>query len=393
MKRAFAPLVLIMAAGAAYAQDQQLGARTKAMGGSYTAFEDDPVSVWLNPAGISTQPDQMSLSYQTYTAYPVDQERGAGDEIKFSVAPETILVDPPMLPSYLGFVFQVGDAENPMAVGICFARPYHLHYAMDQISDPNQTVFEPTANVEQSLSRFRVAFAKDFRIRPQGEAGLLTHLSLGAGLDVSYERWLFSSPDGQFSDTTSSMGFGFGGLVGVYDNLDSFRVNVGLGYSSRVKFTFDIEPDILPAFDMPNQLNVGAVFYLLPGTPLRITVDSQFIGWKEVAEKPLFAGHPTFEDVVNTSIGFEYKIGFEKFSLYPRIGFRKFDAPWADADNLPATGAFKLVLDTKDEAFNIFTFGAGISWNTAAGKIRSVDLAGDTGGDSFNIAVGYTHEF
>ncbi len=30
---------------AALAQDQQLGARTKAMGGSYTAFEDDPVSV------------------------------------------------------------------------------------------------------------------------------------------------------------------------------------------------------------------------------------------------------------------------------------------------------------------------------------------------------------
>ena len=27
----------------AAAQDQQVGARTKAMGGSYTAFEDDPV--------------------------------------------------------------------------------------------------------------------------------------------------------------------------------------------------------------------------------------------------------------------------------------------------------------------------------------------------------------
>ena len=47
------------------AQDQQIGARTKAMGGSYTAFEDDPVSVWLNPAGIANQITQMSASYQT----------------------------------------------------------------------------------------------------------------------------------------------------------------------------------------------------------------------------------------------------------------------------------------------------------------------------------------
>ena len=63
-------LVLLVCAATASAQDQQLGARTKAMGGSYTAFEDDPVSVWLNPAGIATQPDQLSIAYQTYTAYP-----------------------------------------------------------------------------------------------------------------------------------------------------------------------------------------------------------------------------------------------------------------------------------------------------------------------------------
>jgi hypothetical protein len=36
--------LLALSAGA-WAQDQQVGARAKAMGGSYTAFEDDPVSV------------------------------------------------------------------------------------------------------------------------------------------------------------------------------------------------------------------------------------------------------------------------------------------------------------------------------------------------------------
>ena len=46
--------VLVLATGAS-AQDFQVGARTKGMGGSYTAFEDDPTSIWLNPAGIATQ--------------------------------------------------------------------------------------------------------------------------------------------------------------------------------------------------------------------------------------------------------------------------------------------------------------------------------------------------
>lgn len=64
---------LAAAARAAFAPDQQLGARTKAMGGSYTAFEDDPVSIELNPAGIATQPNQMSISYQTDTTYPLLQ--------------------------------------------------------------------------------------------------------------------------------------------------------------------------------------------------------------------------------------------------------------------------------------------------------------------------------
>src|SRR5262250_786032 len=102
-------LALALPSFASAAQDQQVGARTKAMGGSYTAFEDDPVSVWLNPAGIATQPDQLSVAYHTYTAYPKGRERGPGDTINFTVKPSTIMGDPALLPSYLGFVFQVGD--------------------------------------------------------------------------------------------------------------------------------------------------------------------------------------------------------------------------------------------------------------------------------------------
>src|SRR5689334_24006256 len=99
---------------AAVAQDQQLGARTKAMGGSYTAFEDDPVSVWLNPAGIATQPSAMSISYQSYTTYPIGEET-TSTGTKTTADAQTTMVDPAFIPSYLGFVFQIGSAESPMA--------------------------------------------------------------------------------------------------------------------------------------------------------------------------------------------------------------------------------------------------------------------------------------
>src|SRR5262245_20824131 len=95
--------LLLALTSAAAAQDQQLGARTKAMGGSYTAFEDDPVSVWLNPAGISTQNTSMSIAYQTYTTYPLARERDPNSNVETTSAEaETTFVDPAFIPSYLG---------------------------------------------------------------------------------------------------------------------------------------------------------------------------------------------------------------------------------------------------------------------------------------------------
>src|SRR5262245_24620304 len=129
-------VLLLAAASSAFAQDQQLGARTKAMGGSYTAFEDDPVSIWLNPAGIATQPTQGSLAYQTYVTYPLHEKLQGNGSSTFSANPEMNLVDPIILPSYLGFVFSLGKSDSPMAFGFCYARPYHLNYSFAKVSDP-----------------------------------------------------------------------------------------------------------------------------------------------------------------------------------------------------------------------------------------------------------------
>jgi long-subunit fatty acid transport protein len=397
MRIALAVALALAGAGTAAAQDQQLGARTKAMGGSYTAFEDDPVSIWLNPAGIATQPDQMSVVYQTTTAYPVTKERGPGDTVLYSVEPEMILGEPAIIPSYLGFVFQVGSADSPMAVGLCYAQPYHLDYAMDLVTDPDQTVYKPRNEMKQSMARFRTAFAYDIRFAPSGGEGFLNHLALGVGADVGYERWEFQTQDGRDeSDSGASLGYGAGLLLGVYDNTRDLKINLGVAYQSAVRFSFSTEPDLLPAFDMPQQLNAGLTLYLLDQTPLRITLDLQWVAWSETAESPLFPTQPEFQDAYNYSIGAEYRVripGVEGIDFYPRLGFRRFAAPWEDKDDLPAIGAYKLVLDTKGEVFNIVTFGLGVSWTSAAGKVRSVDLAADIGGDSPNVAVGLTYEF
>jgi hypothetical protein len=182
--------------------------------------------------------------------------------------------------------------------------------------------------------------------------------------------------------------------VGLYDDVDAFKVNFGVAYQSAVRYAFEIETDILPAFDMPQQVNAGVTLYLLSGTPLRLTVDLQWIDWSETAEDPLFARFPGFEDALNVSFGAEYRLALsERIHLYPRAGFRRFDAPWEDEDDLPMTGAYRLVLDTGGERFNLGTFGFGLSWTNEVGKSRTVDVAGDAGGDSYNVAVGFTYEF
>jgi long-subunit fatty acid transport protein len=391
-------VVLAALASPLCAQDQQLGARTKAMGGSYTAFQDDPLLVWLNPAGIATQPDQLSIAYQTYTAYPKKESRGPNGTTDFSVRGQTILPSPVIIPSYIGFVVQLGEPDDPWAIGAGFARPYNLDYSMDEILSPGQTAFDPRFEVAESLYRFRVAGAHDCRLRSAAEAGFLTHLALGVGLDLGYEEWRFSSPAGdpRGERRGSSMAPGFGGglLLGLYEDRESFSLHFGAAYQSAVKFNFAVAPDLEPAFDMPQQVNVGLTLYLHEGLPLRVTWDVQWIDWSRTAEKPLATGQPEFRNSLNYSLGLEYRVELsEKTLLYPRLGYRRFEAPWADKNNLPATGGFKLVLDTKGNKFNIVTFGAGISWTTKENKVRSFDIAGEAGGDSYNVAVGYTHEF
>src|SRR5262245_12609438 len=144
---------------------------------------------------------------------------------------------------------------------------------------------------------------------------------------------------------------------------------------------------------MPQQINVGITGYFLPKLKLRTTVDMQWVQWSETAEQPAFPGQPKFRDAFNYSIGFEYRLSVtDNLSLFPRLGYRRFNAPWSDKDDLPMTSRFKLLLDTKGSHFNIVTTGIGVTLTDDKGKLWIIDLGADFGGDAWNMALGFTYE-
>ena len=395
MSKVLAIAAILAVPAAAWAQDQQLGARTKAMGGSYTAFEDDPVSIWLNPAGISTQANSFAIAYQTYTTYPLQKDiSNVPGEVVNAGKAQTSFIDPAFIPSFLGFVFQIGTADLPMSIGVCYARPFALDYSFDHARDPAQTTFVADTDMKESFSRFRAAFAIDFKFAKAGEPGWLTHLSAGGGIDIGFAHWTIVTDTDTQSDDVTAPGGGAGLLLGVYDNLQNLKMNLGVAYQSAIQWHWNKNPLLYPTFDMPQQLNVGVTGYFMDNLPLRMTADLQWVGWKDTTEKPTFPGQPSFRNVLNYSFGAEYRIPLSTvISLYPRAGYRGFNAPWSNKNNLPSVDDYKLIVTTKGGHQNLATFGAGVSWTTDQGKIRSVDVGADVGGDAFNIAFGFNYEF
>lgn len=399
--RGLAVGLAVLAGGASIglAQDQQVGARTKAMGGSYTAFEDDPVSIWLNPGGIATQADAGTIDYQTYTLYDLKTSTSGGA----NTAPAQLgWSDPAFLPSYLGVIFQLGTSDSPQALGFCFATPFHLrleYLPYDFTTGTSGSA--PGLSVDQSFYRIRSAYARDFRFKPEG---LFTHLAIGLGGDINVTDWTFTqfkainggTDTATLTVTDRNVGFGGGAglLLGVYDNRSDFKVNLGAAYQSRANYSFSINAVDVPLFDWPNQFQGGLTFYLLNGLPLRLTVDAQEIQWSSAVRHSLLPGVRSFRDVTNYSAGAEYAIqASEKVKLYPRAGVRYFNAPWSNANDLPAVGLQRLGIKTKSGSFVIGSAGLGVGWANDAGKSRMFDLGFDAGGDEPGFALAFTLEF
>jgi hypothetical protein len=388
-------IVLLFSASIACGQDQQMGARSKALGGVGTALEADPHSIWINPSGIAAQPDGLAVSLQTYTFYeetgnPIHKAQGRANGN-----------DPIFLPPFIGAVLQVGSPELPQAVGFCLAAPYHVYFPFN---GPNPTT-PPTdaVVVDQTLMRLRFSYAIDFRLRPLGETGFFNRLALGLGADLAMTRFEYTSPpDNENSpvEYDADLSGGAGVLFGLYDNGEALRVTLGLSYQAPARHDFGdnlkAPLGVVPAFDFPQQVQVGLAFHLLDRLPLRLYLEVVWTDWKRAVEKSRLPGLDGFESSLNVSIGAEYRIELDPLvGLLPRVGIRYFDAPWKQSNrpDLPASGSHQLFIDSRSSSFVIFSFGVGLSWGYKEGTQDSLDLGFEVGGDAPSIALSYAFQF
>jgi hypothetical protein len=383
MRPVCASVLLLSLASTAVAQDFQVGARAKGMGGSYTAFDEDPVAIWLNPAGIAGAPSRIAIDYQTFSQYELDDPGAAlgtqGDAT-------TGLLDPPIVPSFIGFVSPVTKSDEvEHAFGAAMVRPFQ-----NRLTYLNGALRVQT---EQQFSRFRFAWAAKWRAE-EDEHGAKT-FAAGVGLDLGFSAYRENDDAGLLdrSETDTHFGFGLGMLLSVINFDDTMSVDIGVAYQSRIDFAFQIDPELFPVWDWPAMVNAGVTIKCMDKFDLRLTFDVQYIFWDQATKNDTTGAGEDFQDAINLSIGVEYYVRVaENVAVLPRAGYRRYDAPWSDPNRLPAIGNNVLSIDTRDEAFDILTLGVGVQWVTN-GKVRSVDAGLEAGGDAPNFSVGYRHDF
>ncbi len=372
------------------AQEQLVGTRAKGMGGGYTAFDDDPTSIWLNPAGMAGQPTQLAIHYQSHTAYEPQTQPGAGSGKGFA---ETTFNSPLIIPSYLGVVWRLGTPEKSRSFGLAYISPFHVDLTYD--TDGADGQFDLVA--DQRFDRVRFAFAQGLRLRPVGEAGWLPYVSVGGGIDIGYTEvkvTQFGATSQSFDDSDSGLSGGVGVLVTIYDNTEDLRLNFGMALQLPVKYDLQVSTGQAPLFDWPAQVTAGLSLHLFQGTPLRTSLDVQYTAWDRATGDSDVPGAPDVPETISVSFGVEYRfqIGDDWF-LTPRAGYRRFDAPWGRASNLPAIDNRQFVIETDAGAFNMVSVGVSVTWRTEDGRTRTVEIGADVGGDRVSYALGYVHEF
>jgi hypothetical protein len=391
------PVVLLALVSAAAAQDFQVGSRAKAMGGSYTAFGDDPVAIWTNPAGTATQVSQVAATWQSFTEYEFSK---FGVEIPTDThgVPKAALLDPPITPSFIGVVVQVGTADVDMAASIAYVRPFQINYVyvfQDPVLGP---LFEQT---DQQFSRIRAGYAISLK---SSDGPCFSRISAGVALDYVYTKYKeidqSSNPSTGslvFEDSESAVGYGVGILVTAYDG-EAFRVDAGGAYNSGAKFPFELDPNVYPVWNWPALASGGFAFYMGEGYPLRVTVDLQWIGWAQAVGHP-GAGQRGFRDTVSYSLGAEYGFKLQETKrLYARAGLKSFETPWGRRDALPAVGQSQLDIKTKGSRLEILTLGGGFYWTRKNGdgesRLSGIDVAVELFGETrLLIGVGFTYQF
>ena len=386
-----------VASAAASAQDTQISARAKGMGGSYTAFGDDPISIWQNPAGTATQTSKLALSYTSFVTY---EFANGGVPLGTGSTPgasQATLNDPQIQPSFLGLVVSLSDKEFNHAFSFGFINPINLSFVWSDLAGVSTAILE----THQQSSRFRFGYAVDLNLVKSGK-GWMTHIAVGGGIDWGSTTYESEGTGTVASDTESRFGFGVGILATVFSDAEGFSVDIGASYNGALDFDFNVPTTgagSQPVVDWPAEWSVGIAVYI---SRLKITGSVQGVLWKAAAEESAIVGAANLEDTISFSAGIEYAMhASEKVTVFIRGGVRHFDAPWDDeALSMDAGESLAVAVDTwglsiatDDEAFTMGTAGAGIYWTEEGGKKRGFDFGIEFGGDKATIAVGYVHEF
>jgi hypothetical protein len=391
---------LLLAAAPAAAQDFQVGSRAKGMGGSYTAFGDDPVAVWCNPAGTAQQASQFAITFQSFTQYEFDSFSDPLPPVSVG-EPEQGLLDPPISPSFAGVVYQAGDADLEMAVSLAYIRPFQIKYVY-LYDDPDPLAPDLLSQTDQQFSRIRTAFGISFKLR-EGN-GFLTRLALGAAVDFVHTKYreIDQDPDPAadtqtYEDSESTAGIG-AGLLATLVQSDAFQLDLGAAWNSEADFDFDLDKRIFPVWDWPALASAGLAVYLGEGYPFRLTVDAQWIAWEDAVGDPA-PGLEGFDDTLSFSAGAEYRFTLRpSLWLFVRSGFKSYDTPWGSESKLPALGQSRLTIETEGDRIEIFTAGLGLYWarKSADGQSRvsGIDLAVELFGETtYLMAVGFNYQF
>jgi len=209
-------------------------------------------------------------------------------------------------------------------------------------------------------------------------------------------------PDNQVSPVEHSTAFsgGVGIQVGLFDNGDDLRANLGIAYQGPAHFhlgtALAIPGGIVPCYDWPEQIQVGLAVYLLGRLPLRLCLEFQWIDWAGAAQESRLAGVDSFVASTTYALGVEYRIDVSpSVGLLPRVGVKYMTAPWEHREKpeLPAWGHFQLYLNRRSETFTVFSTGLGLIWGYREGTQDALDLAFEIGADSIGFALSYTFQF
>lgn len=373
-------IVLLILGTVAAAQDVQVGARAKGMGGSYTAFGDDATSIWYNPAGLATQHSKLAIAYQSFVTYEFANGTGAAGSLPG--APQATLQEPAFIPSFAGVVLALGDDKLHHAFSLGYISPLNVDLTWSNAGVPLET--------RQQLSRFRFAYAIDLKIAEKG-TGFLPHVAVGGAVD--WGSTTFEARGAMvLRDQESGFGYGGGVLLTLYDDGAGFSIDLGFSGNSQLDFQFNLNQDTIPEWDWPAMYSGGiAVYY----KRLKVTADVQFVNWRDAVGVSTVATARSFENSTNFGIGGEYAFPVtDTVTILARAGFRRFDAPWPNkTPGSVAIGPNLLSIDTKEEAFSLFALGVGVYWNTKEGAKRGFDAAVEFGGDKVTVAVSYFHDF